>query len=350
MSGGILVGGCGSSGTTLFSHLLNQSKSIFCGPELNLLNKKELYRREFRYTTEVFQQLLNGGIATIGELDTDLLGSSTMMHPKSDRTFMLNLESFGYSNKEVCELASQCKEFRQFVENFFQKPLQKAGKSLWAEKTPSNAYCIEEFMRLYEEGFYIHIVRDGRDVVASLIKRGYKPENAVRRWMHDTAAGFPHRAHERFIEVKYEDLVTQPESTMKDVFDRLGLAEAASQVFTAAGGERHRIKGIDSWGAQPSEDLSRDGIDKWKRCGYERKTFIQELFKHTYLEKALSRKWGLGRKCNGNRLLVLKGYDPLDEWGVVGRRSLRFWMHYAQEKAFAAVRPRRLYCYVSPKH
>jgi hypothetical protein len=54
-----------------------------------------------------------------------------------------------------------------------------AGKSIWVEKTPGHIYCIREITKRVPGAVFLHIVRDGRDVVASL----YEVTNrAPRAW------------------------------------------------------------------------------------------------------------------------------------------------------------------------
>ncbi len=39
------------------------------------------------------------------------------------------------------------------------------------EKTPENALFIEDLTALFSDAYFLHIVRDGRDVVASYVKQ-----------------------------------------------------------------------------------------------------------------------------------------------------------------------------------
>jgi hypothetical protein len=343
----ILIGGCGSSGTTLLANLLNASSSIFCGPELYLFNKKELYSRPFRYTVQDFSILLDNGLLTTSTLDTVFLSRSTFFQPYSDLSFMLNLNAYGYNQSEVCELAASFNGFSHFIDAFYERPLRVAQKTVWAEKSPTNIYCIREFLSLYPSGRYIHVIRDGRDVVPSLMLRGHTPEAAVRRWLHDTAAGYPHRKSNRYIEIKYEDLVTYPQETLDMLFDFLRIGERASTVLQNIKNNEKVHKGVDTWTMQPDQEISPSAMLKWKRQEFKDKGFIQQLFSHTYLAGKVAHRWGLPEPCTGNDVLSLFGYDRTDEWNQQPGFGLRFMWHYIQERLFSVLRPLELCCAVS---
>lgn len=342
----ILIGGSGSSGTTLLANLLNASSSIFCGPELYLFNKKELYSRPFRYTAEEFSSLVNRGLATTSMLNTVFLSRSTFFRPYSDFSFMFNLSAYGYNHREVCELAASCHTFRDFVDSFYERSLRLAQKTVWAEKSPTNMYCIQEFLSLYPSGRYIHVVRDGRDVVPSLMLRGHTPEAAVRRWLHDTAAGYPHRKSDRYLEIKYEDLVSHPEETMGMLFDFLNISERAVTVLEKAKNNEKVYMAHETWTMHPDQAISPRATMKWKLQEYRKRAFIEQLFCYTHLAEKLVRRWKLPLPCSGNNILSLFGYDHKDQWNLQPDYGVRFMWHYLQERLFSALRPLELCCAV----
>jgi hypothetical protein len=343
----ILIGGCGSSGTTLIAHLLNASGSVFCGPELNLFNKLKLYVQPFQYTYREFLALLENGIPTTGNSETDLLSESTHRRPDSTRNFMLNLDAYNYTKDQVSKIASECQDFDEFSDKFFGHCLKNEKKMMWAEKTPTNAYCVNEFLSLFSLGHYIHIVRDGRDVVPSLMKRGYKAEAAIRRWLHDTAAGYPFREHEKCLIIKYEDLVTHPSKIMNKIFQFLKIRENAGLLIEKAENSSIIYHSPGEWNLRPDQKISNSAMLKWKRGDYSNKVFLEQLFKHTHLDEKLATNWGIPLPCNGNVLLSLFGYDPSDDWNVNPKYGVRFLWHYFQESIISLLRPRKLYCTTS---
>jgi hypothetical protein len=343
----ILIGGCGSSGTSLLAHLLNATNSIFCGPELDCFNKLDLYTKPFEYTLEEFRELMDYGIPTTGNSNTDLLAPSTHRKLSSTRNFMMNIKAYGYSKDQVCEIAENSRDFNQFADKFYAPWLKETNKIIWAEKTPTNAYCIREFLSLFDHGRYLHIVRDGRDVVLSLMKRGFNTEASVRRWLHDTALAFPYRKNKKCLIIRYEDLVTKPEFLMRSIFRFLNISENPGDVIEKAKHTEVLTSSLDEWTVFPNQEISNKAMFKWRRHDYHDKKFIEQLFRHTFLNETIAAECGLPVPCNGNLLLLLLGYDPFDGWDSSPKLGPRFLWHYFQEFLLGHLRPRRLYCFVS---
>ena len=118
------------------------------------------------------------------------------------------------------------------------EPMRKAsGKNRVAEKSPNNAMAFGPLHHLFPDSPIIHVVRHPYDVVASLLERTWidlatgKPmaytENvtdAAIYWAQivTLATEMGERIGERYIEVQYENLATEPEPTLKDLFERIG--------------------------------------------------------------------------------------------------------------------------------
>jgi hypothetical protein len=95
------------------------------------------------------------------------------------------------------------------------------------EKTPSHALLLPFINLLYPDAWYIHIVRDGRDVVRSSAEVEFgEPDVAVaaRGWVQtlDTVERDAPRLA-RFREVRYEDLLADPVGRTSDLLSWIGL-------------------------------------------------------------------------------------------------------------------------------
>lgn len=94
------------------------------------------------------------------------------------------------------------------------------------DKSPRNIHCSKVLADAFPNAKFIHIVRDPRDYALSVRKAWGKNElRAVFRWV-EGISNFQTSivaANKQFIEVRYEDLLEQPESTLKRCTDFLGL-------------------------------------------------------------------------------------------------------------------------------
>lgn len=111
---------------------------------------------------------------------------------------------------------------------------------LWAEKTPRQEMQVAEILAAYPAARFVHIVRDPRASVASIrrINADHRlesvPAAAVElRDSLQTASDNAKALGDRYLVVRYEDLVAAPEQEMRRVTSMLGLEWADSLVRPA---------------------------------------------------------------------------------------------------------------------
>lgn len=88
----------------------------------------------------------------------------------------------------------------------------KPEATIWGDKTPYNTLRLKWIDRVFPRAQYIHLLRDGRDVVASYMKSGLilNLDDACVRWLQSVAAARKLEKRvgmDRILTVKYEDLV-----------------------------------------------------------------------------------------------------------------------------------------------
>ena len=106
--------------------------------------------------------------------------------------------------------------------------LARADKARWAEKDPTYTLHLPFIEELFPDAVYIHLLRDGHDVVASFRDRwGYTAAARAARteWARyvDAARELGRRLpEERFLELRYEELVADPAAQGERLFTFLG--------------------------------------------------------------------------------------------------------------------------------
>ncbi|MBA2570691.1 MAG: sulfotransferase [Chloroflexi bacterium] len=183
----IVVGGSARSGTTLFRRILDTHPEICCGPEMNL------------FLPARFQL---DPLATLSGIPPDELRSMFRSSPSQGAL----IDAF----------ATRYRALRE--------------KSRWAEKTPLNVRHFGWVLERFPAARLVHMVRDGRDVICSAAQHPDRRwvdgrwvwelhrrplEDYARTWVADTGAGMRFRGDARYHEVRYEDLVTSPEPTLR---------------------------------------------------------------------------------------------------------------------------------------
>lgn len=132
-------------------------------------------------------------------------------------------------------------EFLAILQNYLSALLKPITDSLqpdewFLEKTPSHALYIPEIKELLPDSRCIHLIRDCRDVVVSLMtaSRGWgaswapsSAKFAAAMWVQHVEAvrtAAKNLSCEEFCEVRYEDLWNSPLKTLKTLADWLDVA------------------------------------------------------------------------------------------------------------------------------
>jgi hypothetical protein len=118
--------------------------------------------------------------------------------------------------------------YRELVSAVFDWYAVSHGKHRWGDKTPGYVSYLPQLMTVFPDAQFVHVLRDGRDVVASLSEQVWGPERPVIgaiRWRRKVSAG--RRAGARmgtdcYIELKLEDLIIDPETKVRELCDFLG--------------------------------------------------------------------------------------------------------------------------------
>ncbi len=108
----------------------------------------------------------------------------------------------------------------------------REGKSKWGEKTPAHILRLGEIRRCFPNARVIHIVRDPRAVVCSAIKAfsggrfsDWNIYGAANYWVRcvEVHARQEQSPSARYMLVRYEDFVTEPERTLSGISSFLGI-------------------------------------------------------------------------------------------------------------------------------
>ena len=127
------------------------------------------------------------------------------------------------------EIAQTSRDSETFLDRFMGTYATKLGKRRWAEKTPANVAKAPRIFRRWPQAKVIQIVRDPRDVFASLreTKKWDDVETFATMW--STIVGGAEEARRsgdlnssNYRELRYEALVLDPVATMRPLVSFLG--------------------------------------------------------------------------------------------------------------------------------
>ncbi|MFC1543385.1 sulfotransferase [Candidatus Neomarinimicrobiota bacterium] len=233
----IFLGGAGRSGTTLLRVILDSHPNIACGPELKVI--PTLANLWHQFHTSFFQ----------------------------------TLQSYHLTRGEINQL------FTNVMLTLFEKYRRSQGKHRIAEKSPNNVFFFQHLHNLFPDSPLVHVIRDGRDVVCSLLTMDWadavsgKPFDytrdagkAAEYWSNAVRAGRQMLEEEskrdRYTEIRYEDIVINPEKTLKELFTFL---EEPWDPIVLKYHEQKRDLAGESSASNVSLPLYDSALGRWQR-------------------------------------------------------------------------------------
>ena len=121
----------------------------------------------------------------------------------------------GWSDDELDE------RMREFYGGMFERFAASHGKKRWGDKTPWHSWHLRELARLFPDAVFIALVRQPGAVAASVSERFRQSwGGAVVHWVNTTTEQVQRGIElgDRLLMVRYEDLVTDPGTTLREVF------------------------------------------------------------------------------------------------------------------------------------
>lgn len=205
IKGHIFIVGCPRSGTTLLQSLLAAHPQIASFPESHFFESLE--------PTQAWLRHLGLG-----------LSSGNRARFRLNKFFQL----IGQESqiKSLPKRAFLARQYTQVFVQVLDELTQQQGKNFWIEKTPGHLRHLSLIEKLVPQAKFLHIIRSGRDNIASLYEVTQKhaqwggPRNideAINRWIEDINITDSYLDKPDHSLVQYEDLVANTESVLQEV-------------------------------------------------------------------------------------------------------------------------------------
>jgi len=263
----IFIGGCERSGTTMFGAMLGSHSQCVCVPE-----------------TQFIDDIIARSAPTAGSASPRQMLSQILSHERYRLFWQLPLDPAAV---DPAELGSTLPELLSWLVQAYGRRSGKSSASVWVDHTPTNFRRGRTLLRMFPDAKFVHLVRDGRAVAASLLPLDWGPNNvlhAAEFWLARCAPGLAAELEwgpGRVLRVRYEDLLSQPEASMRLVADFVGLKYEPAMI--SAGGHRpsryhlrqHRLVG-------QAPDPARQ--ERWQQVFTRRQVEIFEAEAGDFLE------------------------------------------------------------------
>ena len=256
----VFVGGTGRSGTTVVGDLLGQHEHIRTSVPIEikfLANKSGLLQLVFgRETPDVHKNIAFFNLRArrrrwmskrekFKKIQSEFLDRiwNDWWDIDAPPPHGRGLQS-GISKKELEKLlATLVSELRfnrvwaarRFMRNFISSQDAHKGQKYWVETTPLNIAQAERILKIFPNALFINMVRDPRDVIASLLTKNWGPTTALEgiEWIEKRLIDAHHAlrtipAHQK-ITIALEDLaINTREQSYQLLLTFLGLKDDAA--------------------------------------------------------------------------------------------------------------------------
>lgn len=196
----IFIGGHPRSGTTLLGALIGAHSDCICTPEsqfkTRVLRKRNIYYKNYVDINSAFKAILKDWRFKIWGVKIDSYPTETI------------------------------KTYPDLIEYIVKQYAIKKGKDkthIWVDHTPSNIKNAENLLKIFPESKFLHIIRDGRAVSASIMPLDwgtntiYKSALSWKKRIIDYLRIEEKLGNHYIKRIKFEELVENTEKTLKDI-------------------------------------------------------------------------------------------------------------------------------------
>lgn len=211
----VFIISAGRSGTTLLRSMLVAGGNIAIPPETQVIHTAIR-----RFTALQFM-----GWADLSRLIVSLFESHPLFYLWDVNLYsvyssILNLPQDERSLARLIDEVFKCYATQQFPEAL-----------IWGDQSPINTLYLPWLIRVFPEAKYLHLLRDGRDAISSMIGTGRPSlEQATMRWIVSVERALALQKQltsEQFLEIRYEALVREPSETVKRICEFIDIEYSA---------------------------------------------------------------------------------------------------------------------------
>ncbi len=264
--------GVGRSGTSLLMSMLNAHPRIALPPETHFVD----------------QYVIGDAWKPTSELIKDLL---------VDQRF----NRIGFDGEDLVNLLYRSgKDSRpaRFYREMLSMYAEKNGVQVIGDKAPKNLEYLPVLHRILKGNLIIHVIRDPRDVYLSRTKAAWSASRSdlshlvAYRSQYGLARYFGKRMYgHHYLEIKYEDLISQPELELMTICKHLELPYDSCMLDYEKSSEKLVAPDEMEWKKETLEPIKTDNINKWKNDLKAEKAALIEIvcskpFRDGFYEKS----------------------------------------------------------------
>lgn len=222
----VFIVGSGRCGSTLLRRMLMTSPQIHIPPE-----------------TAMLPQILHA-FQRRRDLPWPELVRMTVSRFEYHRDFDIFNMSLRHVAVELLSTAKPQRSLARILDAIYRAHAEQHSRptARWGDKTPYNVYVMDDIMRTFPDVQFVILIRDGVDVVESMLSRNVMASTlaeGAERWRSAVVAGerFARRHPSSCHEVRYESLVDHPVQEMQRLCAFLDLEFVPAMIDSLASAE-----------------------------------------------------------------------------------------------------------------
>ena len=247
----LFIGGCPRSGTTLLRTMLHAGSELAIPRETRFVIGAWMHRRTF---------------GDLRDRENRQRLAKWILRPKRRVTKRLGLD-----REELFErLVAAPPVLAAILATCFRMFAEKEGKPRWGDKRPQYASAMSCVWDLFPASQFVNVVRDPRACVASIREVGWFSGDIVPMvalWERSIAGVDAHRgrlAQDQLLDVRYEDLVQDPEPTLRRVARFGGLSTADPDIEAMLRFQQVREWRSERFHANVARPLDPSRLSRWR--------------------------------------------------------------------------------------
>lgn len=212
--------GSGRSGNTLMRRILQASPEVHIPPETYVLGPAISMFLRNRSTS--WPELVYG-VYSLFEFEPNFTNFEISLRPLV---------------QQVISAPPDCRSLAFMLNSFYVFHGEKTGQVFkrWGDKTPLNTFHLGHIASVFPDAKFVNMIRDGADVIHSYVTTGLQPnlEAAASRWISSITAAseFARSNSGKVIEVRYEDLVSNPKAVTRRVCQHINIDYSDELIHT----------------------------------------------------------------------------------------------------------------------
>lgn len=323
----IFITGASRSGTTLLSFVLRKHHDIFG-------LKETLYFGQYSIPKNFEKKLT----------ENELIEAAAIIFARQERGPAVG-KPISCDYQKAKEFVKGLSEDDKTGPGLYAKVVEAmgvdAGKNIVCEQTPRNIFYAKKLLEIYPNSYVVHMMRDPRGVLSSQKKRwqlrrhtnkkmslwkmfrvfaNYHPFTMAKLWNSASTTAHELLDHPRFILVRFEDLIQNPEMTVRKLCQSLNVTYQDQLL------EINQINSSFHSENEASKGFNTQTTDAWRKILNKNEIAISEQLSGTLMEKFGYQNY----EKSGNRFvagLLYSLYYPLHAAGVMIANPYRAWIH-----------------------